>query len=83
MDLGGDGHLSSLGGDEDISNAFKNNDQTSANDDNNLRVSSTTPKLPVMGPMRGQMKIAKLGVPKLDFSNLKTVKEYKDWYGYS
>ena len=29
------------------------------------------------------MKIAKLGVPKLDFSNLKTVKEYKDWYGYS
>ena len=29
------------------------------------------------------MKIAKLGVPTLDFSNLKTVKEYKDWFGYS
>lgn len=36
-----------------------------------------------MGPMMGKLKIAKLGVPTLDFSNLKTVKEYKDWYGYS
>lgn len=52
MDLG-DGNLSSLGGDEDIAAAFKNNDKTSANDDNDLRVSSTTPKLPVVGPMRG------------------------------
>lgn len=25
----------------------------------------------------------KLGVPTLDFSNLKGVKEYKDWYAYS
>lgn len=29
------------------------------------------------------MKIAKLGIPQLDFTNLKNVKEYKDWYGYS
>ena len=29
------------------------------------------------------MKLAKLGIPSLDFSNLKNVKEYKDWYGYS
>jgi hypothetical protein len=36
-----------------------------------------------MGPVMGKLKIAKLGVPTLDFSNLKTVKEYKDWYGYS
>jgi hypothetical protein len=25
----------------------------------------------------------KLGVPSLDFTALKQVKEYKDWYGYS
>ena len=25
----------------------------------------------------------KLGVPSLDFTQLKQVKEYKDWYGYS
>ena len=24
-----------------------------------------------------------MGVPSLDFSNLKNVKEYKDWFGYS
>ena len=45
------------------------------------------------GPMRAKMKIAKLGVPSLDFTNLKSVKEYKegqilgfkykDWFGYS
>jgi hypothetical protein len=33
--------------------------------------------------MRAKMKIAKLGVPTLDFTNLKSVKEYKDWFGYS
>jgi hypothetical protein len=33
--------------------------------------------------MRAKMKIAKLGVPSLDFTNLKSVKEYKDWFGYS
>ena len=36
-----------------------------------------------VGPVRAKMKIAKLGIPTLDFSNLKTVKEYKDWFGYS
>ena len=32
---------------------------------------------------RQKVKIAKLGVPSLDLSTLKNVKEYKDWYGYS
>jgi len=35
------------------------------------------------GLTRNKLQIAKLGVPALDFSNLKQVKEYKDWYGYS
>jgi hypothetical protein len=46
-----------------------------------LNTNSLKPK--PMGPVMGKLKIAKLGVPTLDFSNLKTVKEYKDWYGYS
>jgi hypothetical protein len=29
------------------------------------------------------MKIAQLGVPGLDLSTLKNVKDYKDWYGYA
>jgi len=24
-----------------------------------------------------------MGIPSLDLSNLKNVKDYKDWYGYS
>ena len=32
---------------------------------------------------RQKNKIAKLGVPALDLSGLKNVKEFKDWYGYS
>ena len=36
-----------------------------------------------MSNARQKNKIAKLGVPSLDLSGLKNVKEYKDWYGYS
>ena len=36
-----------------------------------------------LGNARQKVKIAKLGVPSLDLSSLKNVKEYKDWYGYS
>jgi len=32
---------------------------------------------------RQKQKNMKLGIPTLDFSNLKQVKEYKDWFGYS
>lgn len=32
---------------------------------------------------RQKNTIFKLGIPALDLSGLKNVKEYKDWYGYS
>lgn len=31
----------------------------------------------------GKMKKKKTNVPELDFSNLKQIKDYKDWYSYS
>lgn len=36
-----------------------------------------------VGNARSKKNIAKLGVPSLDLSTLKNVKEFKDWYGYS
>lgn len=35
------------------------------------------------GKYRAKKKIAAMGIPSLDLSTLKNVKEFKDWYGYS
>lgn len=48
-----------------------------------IQVQAINNPIKQLGPMRAKMKIAKLGVPSLDFTNLKSVKEYKDWFGYS
>ena len=32
---------------------------------------------------RSKKNMVKLGIPALDLSTLKNVKDYKDWYGYS
>lgn len=32
---------------------------------------------------RAKKNMVKLGIPSLDLSTLKNVKDYKDWYGYS
>jgi len=32
---------------------------------------------------RQKQKNLQLGIPQLDFSNLKQVQDYKDWYAYS
>lgn len=32
---------------------------------------------------RSKKNMVKLGIPSLDLSTLKNVKDYKDWYGYS
>lgn len=32
---------------------------------------------------RQKQKTLQLGIPQLDFSNLKQVTDYKDWYAYS
>lgn len=32
---------------------------------------------------RAKKNMVKLGIPALDLSTLKNVKEFKDWYGYS
>ena len=45
--------------------------------------SNKVEKKPGISNARQKLKIAKLGVPALDLSGLKNVKEYKDWYGYS
>ena len=37
----------------------------------------------VEGKYRAKKKIAQMGIPSLDLSTLKNVKEFKDWYGYS
>ena len=35
------------------------------------------------GAARAKMNNVKMGIPSLDLSTLKNVKDYKDWYGYS
>jgi len=32
---------------------------------------------------RAKKNMVKMGIPALDLSTLKNVKEFKDWYGYS
>ena len=32
---------------------------------------------------KAKKKKMNMGVPELDFSNLKQIKDYKDWYSYS
>ena len=49
----------------------------------NMLASNKLDKKPSISNARQKLKIAKLGVPSLDLSGLKNVKEYKDWYGYS
>ena len=36
-----------------------------------------------IGNARAKKNIAKIGIPSLDLSTLKNVREFKDWYGYS
>ena len=36
-----------------------------------------------IGGARDKKKIENMGIPSLDLSGLKNVKEFKDWYGYS
>ena len=36
-----------------------------------------------VGNARAKKNIVKMGIPALDLSTLKNVKDYKDWYGYS
>lgn len=36
-----------------------------------------------VGNARAKKNIVKMGIPALDLSTLKNVKDFKDWYGYS
>ena len=36
-----------------------------------------------IGNARAKKNIKQLGIPSLDLSTLKNVKDFKDWYGYS
>lgn len=45
------------------------------------KTDKTAKGMPSMG--RQKHTLVKLGIPALDLSGLKNVKEYKDWYGYS
>lgn len=36
-----------------------------------------------VGNARAKKNIVKMGIPQLDLSTLKNVKDFKDWYGYS
>ena len=36
-----------------------------------------------VGNARSKKNIAKMGIPAIDLSTLKNVKDFKDWYGYS
>ena len=50
----------------------------------NLSISlQVGPNKPAITQAKQKHVALKLGVPSLDLSNLKGVKEYKDWYAYS
>lgn len=68
---------------EQFNRSQLNSSFTPVDDLNSLEPTNLQESVKSLAQAKQKHTALKLGVPSLDFTQLKQVKEYKDWYGYS